>query len=202
MTIPVGFGQCTHIFAGSSLDTGAAVVFGFEHDSSTVPETAAAALHDAWGDEIMPQLVNVVQLTQTIVKFGPDDVGPSAEFNAVVTGGDASPGAPANTAYLVTKTTALGGRRGRGRMYLPGVDETEVGGDGVVTPAKLTGLDTAIQAWFARVIALPWLGSLQLLHEPSAPGTENPSPEPPPTAIITLTVQQKVATQRRRLRRT
>lgn len=102
---------------------------------------------------------------------------------------------PQNTAFLVRKQTTLGGRRNRGRMYIPGVPESWVTGAGVVPIANVGNVNTACAALGiggSVHTAFGFLGQMQLLHQ---------SGSQTPTEVVDLQCQRVVATQRRRLRR-
>lgn len=104
--------------------------------------------------------------------------------------GTAAIGAPPNNvSTLVKKITALGGRSGRGRMFLPpfNLNETSVANNGMITGAVLATMQTGINAAF-------WAANRVLLHDSATPGS------PDPTPITSLIVDPQVATQRRRLR--
>lgn len=104
---------------------------------------------------------------------------------------------PQNVTVLVKKRTSLGGRRHRGRLNAPpfNLDEGSVAANGDLSTSYQSGQQTGYDAWFTAVDATP--SSIVILHRQETGG-----PVPPgPTAIIGFTVQTKVATQRRRLRR-
>jgi hypothetical protein len=121
--------------------------------------------------------------------MGPDDTGPSALHSAVEPGAGDSAAAPPNVSVLVRKNTALGGRKGRGRMYIPGVAEADSDGAGVMSSVR----QAAWQAQADTFLVAAALGGLAgvVLHEDATT----------PTPIISLAVDGRVATQRRRLRR-
>lgn len=189
MIIPAGFCQITHNFGGNGLAFPAAVVYGVDQGGGATPDGVAESAHNGWGAEIMPLLNDDVQLESTVAKFGPNDVGPSAVEVGTVLGGNSAAGASSQVAYLVRKVTALGGHRGRGRMYLPGVTESVIGSDGNVDGVFGALLQTALSDFFGTMgfVGLP----LVLLHGDATA----------PTAITSLQLDANVATQRRRLRR-
>jgi hypothetical protein len=98
---------------------------------------------------------------------------------------------PNNCASLVRKGTALGGRRGRGRMYIPGIAEANVSNNGTISTTPLATLQTAMNNFQLDIVNTAEVEALALLHS-SAPFT--------PTAITDLKVQPRIATQRRRMR--
>ena len=109
----------------------------------------------------------------------------TAAVVGTVTGDPMTP----QVAYLIKKLTALGGRRNRGRMYLPGANESKVDGSGNVSSAFVTTLQTAFDNFMTDLGAAD-IGFV-ILH--SDGGT--------PTDITGGIAEPKVATQRRRLKR-
>lgn len=207
MTIPSGFAQITHEFVGESLPHGAAVVYGVANALDQTAILVAGDCHNRF-TPIMAQLSAGVTLQLTRAKLGPDDTGPSAE---VV---DPEPGAVAvasgiapNVAYLATKTTELGGRRGKGRMFIPGASETVVDGTGTITTAFQDTLQGLLNDFLAglETDGVPMV----LLHGPATEwvlvdGQPRRVPVagsvPGPSGVTALTLSGTVATQRRRLR--
>jgi hypothetical protein len=114
------------------------------------------------------------------------------EHNETTTG--AAVGAPLvpNCALLIKKTTASGGRRNRGRMYVPPVwpPETKVDGDGTIDSAEVATLQSQYDPFFDDLIGADLVPVL--FH------TESPFT---PTPITGFQVQSLMATQRRRLRK-
>lgn len=101
--------------------------------------------------------------------------------------GGGSP-APPNCTFLVKKVTGVGGRKNRGRMYLPGVGESDVDGIGGVLAAKVTGLNIAFTSFMTALAALDI--SPCILHTEALPST----------GILSFQTENLIATQRRRLR--
>lgn len=194
MIIPVGFGQITFRFTGSALPHGAAVVLGFDHDGSKTAFEYAEDGYAVMASTILGQLTDDIQLTSTLVKLGPEDDGPSAEYADVTAGGYNTATAPPNVALLVRKNTALGGRRHRGRMYLPGVAEGDVNDDGSLESIYHSNVNGQVSA-FGAALVLQGMDPV-LLHDQPSTGVA-----PAPTPIDSFQLQTRVATQRRRLRR-
>lgn len=111
--------------------------------------------------------------------------------NSLSNGVQAGSAVPPNTAHLVRKLTAGGGRRNRGRMFIPGVSEANVNAVGDLSAGAQTALNTAADQMLANLLATSQIIDVVLFHE-SSPFT--------PTSITDLQVQPRVATQRRRLR--
>jgi len=107
---------------------------------------------------------------------------------------------PPNCAFLVHKTTARGGRRGRGRMYVPwAIQGTECDEAGLISAPRVTKMTNAITAWSAAVNSL--VGPLVLLHRESGEEVTKPSVPGPPNNVTGHRVDNRLATQRRRLDR-
>lgn len=192
VAIPNGYAQVNFRFSGSALPNGAEVTLAISTATGPdTPEEVAEVLGDLWDSTILFGQSSFVVHRDTLVKFGPTATGPSATHASGLSGEAAATTVPPNVAYLVRKQTALGGRSGRGRMYVPGANEATITAAGVVDPATraaqqglwddfLEGMETAL--------ILP-----VVLHGPGAPISA-------PTPITAFTVDASVATQRRRLR--
>ena len=110
-------------------------------------------------------------------------------------GNNAGAGLPNNCSVLVRKSTALGGRRNRGRMYIPCPIETTIDAAGVFTVGEVNSWNTVLGLLMPGGTvhtAFGFLGDPVVLHET---GSQTP-------AVVTgLTCQNKIGTQRRRMRR-
>lgn len=194
MIIPEGYAQVNMRFTGTSLPTGAEITFGVQPVAPVITvEDIEDVVFDSWVTAgISANLVNTVSLTSILVKAGPNATGAFIEVPHALPGGVASPCVPANSSALVTKVTPFGGRAGRGRFYLPGIQENGVAEDG-----RMDGTLTAnIQADMTTFLeALDTADcAMVVLHGAGSPITT-------PTSVNALVVQRLLATQRRRLRR-
>jgi hypothetical protein len=194
VTIPPGYAQLAlqwQIIGGSKIFVS---TLGFLPAAGEIdPQAMANAMDVLWLTRFGPaQTSNQYNRLPTIVRYRPAGGGDVQIAQSGVT----SPGTavwsppPPNTVLLVTKVTALGGRKNRGRMYLPPcfITESEINQLGIINAGWLTSLQTLLTGFRADVVASS--RSLQLLHS----GVEAP------TAITALTHNNMVATQRRRLR--
>lgn len=177
-------------------------------------DAIAAGLHDAWGDELMPQLCNVISLNTTEIALQRTEPSypvtptsaPSVGFGTgAVVGGEVGNCAPQNCAYLLSKRSNYGGRRGQGRMYLPGVAEGDVSPVGIIGAGRLGTLATAAATWLARfgTGALTDVVPVILHSFKIEEGLPVPVPTtlPPPYPITAMGLSTSIATQRLRLRR-
>lgn len=114
-----------------------------------------------------------------------------------VAGSGGADSLPPNSAVLVRKRTDSAGRRGRGRMYLPGVPRGQVFDTGLLNTTYVSNLQLEATAFHEALTALPG-GRLYppvVLHRSEGAGVE-----PAPTPITHFIVEDRIATQRRRLR--
>lgn len=195
ITIPVGFGMCQirWIVSGSSRES----VSTFGYDPATLdPDGNAFAIHGALTASGRPCVAGnmVVGWTYLGVRtLEMDDTGPiSGQFDGNVIGSATGNPTPPNVAVLVRKATASGGRRNRGRMYLPPIypGEENIGPNGTIAATQLGEVSTRWNAF--RTAMTSAVLPIVLFHSES-PFT--------PTPVTNFVVQAQVATQRRRLRR-
>jgi len=121
-----------------------------------------------------------------------DEVGPlTGQFDHVITGAGTAGSLPPNCAILVSKQTGLGGRRNRGRVYLPPVypAETIVDSLGIINPTSVGLLGDRFAAFDSALFSAEF--QTVLFHD-TAPFT--------PTPVTGWVVSNLLATQRRRMR--
>lgn len=110
---------------------------------------------------------------------------------ATVVGTRTGSTAPTNVALLVSKLTASGGRKHRGRMYLPAayVSPSDYLPNGSVLSTRVTALQTIMTALLTNMNTA--LFQMRLFHADGSTA---------PTTVTSLRVESRLATQRRRLR--
>jgi hypothetical protein len=162
-------------------------------DAASVANAALAAFTDT--GSLKSKMSSNVTLARIKVSLG-TDTGEDlvSELNTAAVGTSVSPTLPGNDAVLVHKRSARGGRRGRGRIFIPWfVPETNVGENGIIDSSYVVTLGTCVSAWFTA------LGTrnipMQILHQPGE------TPEGVPTPVTSLSVDPLISTQRRRLGR-
>ena len=190
MTIPAGFGQISVVHVGGGIENEAIWTIGFDNNAGDTAADIADLIQTNLGTgDYLDLLSSSVDVTSVRVKLGPDATGPTAESPPVGTGTIGGNAAPPNLAVLVHKNTSLGGRHGRGRLFMPGLAEASLDANGLLTSAYRGTCETFWIGFGAFMI----LNSLppHLLHADAVS----------PTAIDSLTVDLRLATQRRRLRR-
>jgi hypothetical protein len=198
MIIPPGFLASSFQLSLAGFSRSAYITLGHENDSgSNDPQVIASALLDTMlvANSFASVLDNNVLMQSCRVSIGQDGGEPLVGVDTGTVSGSANiSSTPANVALLVHKRTASGGRRHRGRMFIPWMlSEATVEEDGTIQTTPLNTLQTAMNNWRSAMVTanLPPV----LLH--SAGLTITPAPTP----ISSFQVDRLVATQRRRLGR-
>lgn len=214
MVVPEGFAHvAVRHGPDAGLPTACLWTFGVKLEAGAPATPAALGAEIATliaGTTIEGQMSSTQAIRGVYVKFGPDETGPSAEYLTTIEGTLSGEAYAPNAAVLVKKSTALGGRRGRGRMFIPGLHESQVSIGGTLASGVQTAWASVMDAIFSGLATNDT--PMYLLHAPTGkwgisttgqprwiPGS--PSTAPAPTEVTSLTVDGKVATQRRRLRR-
>jgi len=206
LNLPSGYYQASMIFTGAGVPQGAAIVFG-GNQGIAPPATIASAINAAWVANLRPEFSSSIMLAGTRVKCGPMEDGPFAYSSSGSAGTKAGTLFPPNVSFLIRKNTAIGGRQGSGRIYMPGVGDSLADDAGNVTGAYRTTLNTA---WSAFLTALGSASApMVLLHSHGAYSKMVGDPAQieivivaprAPTPVTDLSVDSVLATQRRRLR--
>jgi len=193
VVIPAGCAQINFNFTGNQLPLGGECTLGLDvSGGSPSPTACATAVAADFVADILPNLCSTVTLTSVRCKFGPDNTGPFAEVAVGTNGSVGGSGTSPAVCYLIHKSTDDGGRAGRGRMYLPGVAEANVGGDGNLTALTISNFDSDFASFIVKLNAdgnVP-----MLLHGAASPLTI-------PSEITVMSCDGRAATQRRRQRR-
>lgn len=192
-SVPPGFVLGRYIYGyGDQIDK-PAVVFGFTNTGGLDAVAAATALRTAWSAAscIQPVTVNTwgIQQTEVVVNTG-GVLSEATDFTSLV-GTVAGPPASPQVAALMSKVTGLIGRHYRGRTYWPGLAVSQLDGDGAIIQAgPLAAWNTAVQSWMATLHTAGL--DLCIFHRLTTV---------PPTPVVNVAIEGRVATQRRRNRR-
>lgn len=199
MIIPPGFLGASYELRLGGFARSAFVTCGHENDTgSNDPVALASALLDTMigADSFQGLLDSQVVMASCTVRLGQDGGEPLVGVDTGTIAGSRNSLSPAgNVAVLVHKRTASGGRRNRGRFFLPWhIANTNILEDGTIDSTTVAALQTDMNGWRTALVAasLPPV----VLH---STGLTVP---PAPTPITTFQVDNLVATQRRRLGRT
>lgn len=167
---------------------------GVETTAASAADRVAVAnsAMDSWGDNILPLQSNFYALNGVDAVFGSasGDI-PVSSTDAERFGGNADGAIPQNTAILVKKVTGLGGRRNRGRMYIPGLTQEDVDNAGMLASARLAAWGTAVNNFLLGIESGSFMDRAVVFHS---------SGDLTPAIVEDLVVDARVATQRRRLR--
>lgn len=193
MIVPVGYIQAWLRVRLSGLNRITYTQLGWQIDTPPYTQANADALIDAMAET----LDNIVS-ADTIMDGGHVLVGNDGgnlrydvTLGSPHSGGRAGTGISPQVAILIQKRTALGGRRNRGRMYIAGASEGDIGTNGSLSGTLQTAVTGACDGLMNLPVAVPAANISQpvLLHD-----------EPPttPTVITDLAMTLYSATQRRR----
>lgn len=198
VVIPVGFAQTVIEIQLAGKPTPFGVTLGIDPPPLFTPAAIAEAVYEsliqsgsmfsATPSEAWSQDYTLVGVHATLM----DASGPLlGDFTDPRSGDVVTQVTPPNTAILVRKGTASGGRQGRGRSYWPNVwwAETGISNAGIIESAVLVQIQARLNVWMDE------LGERNM-----TPVLLHSSAELPPYPITSMQVQSLVATQRRRLR--
>lgn len=188
MVIPALHAQISHRFRGDAVPRGAVVTYGVGFGGVPLPNDLAADCHDLFAARFLPLLGPSIALDETIARLGPSPNGPSGSWSVDVLGGNSGGQVTPNVALLFKKRTNVGGRKHRGRFYLPGIIEAAVDAGGHLAGDAPTDFQAAATQFLSGLATagLPMV----VLHSDATD----------PTPVIALVVDNTAATQRRRLR--
>ncbi len=210
LVIPVDYAQCAFNFEYLEGGGTAVVTMGMDFRGYTGTRAGGIdAVAGAWQTNILPGQSTVIRFLGVTARWGVLNSEPVVvSATRAVVGANAGSMLTRNTALLVKKRTNRGGRRGRGRMYVPGrLAESAADQAGNILTASITSMQTDFTALDAALTAIG--GGMVLLHDDqiitsysSTTGkpvytTIDPGP---PDAVFELIVDGKAATQRRRMR--
>ena len=190
LEVPEGFAQVSLSWMLSGDPEPMIVTFGMAEFGGGEPTTMANAVADAWELTFgAPGTLELYTFTGCRVALQNAPSGPPVigEAPRSIPGEVSGTTLPQNCAFLVKKGTDLGGRSGRGRMYFPPfmAPEADITPTGFIG-APAAGIQTALTAFLAGV------DNMYLFHDEALAIS--------PTQVGTLTLDPRIATQRRRLR--
>jgi hypothetical protein len=196
MPIPPGYAEVSCRIKHSAISRDAYVTWGVDV-TTTDPTALATAMHTAAA--YTGSLLSLIDTTATMgpitVRIGQDGAEPIVGVSTINAAGlNGGTMLPPNVAALVHKRTGRGGRRGRGRMFIPWCLQVgDVGEGGALTSPALTKIQTAAEVLRAQLSAGG--NPMVILHEPglTAAGV--------PDLVTLMQADPLVSTQRRRLGR-
>lgn len=197
LIIPSGYAAFVLHWESVNFDSGRAVTtFGWGEEIGPDPQslqTAATIVRQQTIADILPLMDSSTRLLEVEAYNEVDGVTVVAGNN----GGTTYVSQPPNVALLVRKVVSGRGRRRQGRMFWPSIlAQPVVGEDGALTTGARNDLQGAFSDWYTE-LGLQLNGQMVILQNEE--GSTPPISPPPP--VVSLSVEPKVASQRRRLRR-
>lgn len=196
MTVPPGYAEISVQFKHTLLSRPAFITFGVD-PTSTDPTTVAQACGSAvrLAGSLGTRVDSTVTIGPTTARLGTDGSGTLVGVDTVTSnGGLSGSSAPPNVALLVHKRSGRGGRRGRGRLFIPwAVASGDPDERGTIIGTSITAWNTALQIFLVDLTTRNC--PMVILHEPGR------TVAPAPDIVTGLVADNLVATQRRRLGR-
>lgn len=186
LDIPTGWCQVTLNWSGPTITGHAATVLAFDITTLDSFNDLGDLIETSFNDNLKPHIHEAWTLESARIV----DNSFALDVGYNIPGDKSGDLVPPNTALLMRKGTAHRGKKYQGRNYWPGfLTDSDVTDSGTITAFYLNTYSDAIIAFFTD---LSTAGAyLCLLHN---------DPDTPPTAVNSVTVENRVATQRRRLR--
>ena len=178
LVIPPGYGNAAFIFTGSVGTQPYITTLGVDISDYGGDHVAAAnTLKLSFATAFATEMSSALTLDRVTLSVGQDGPGGSVDSDtAPDTFSRSGSFPPTAMSCIVRKVTNELGRRGRGRMFIPGiVSENEVDEDGSIVPARAFAIDTVLQGWYNE-LTTP-LGGIVLqpvLFHASAPTIPTP----------------------------
>jgi hypothetical protein len=189
VVIPNGYAISRQHFTVTSKTDPAMIVLGLKPGTGTTAGNIATSARAAWATFVgSVQMPNSWTMVENVVNY----VDAGVEFFGQASGSTAGTGTASATpavAMLAKKITGLAGRKNHGRMYLYPPNESNVDQGGNLDSTFMTAVQTALNTLYSNLNGAG-LGGIYLLH---ADGST-------PTAVTSIQLEGRVATQRRRQR--
>lgn len=202
LIIPQDYAHCLLPMRHTALSRSAAITFGIRitsvgGDYQTVADDMVVAFVNAWDSELDSE----VTVGPAILRVGQDGGDPiTVEGTTTDTGSETGAMQPPNSNLLVKKTTAAGGRRGRGRCFIPWVlQDAAVSDVGQIDSGSLAVRQADADTWLDNMNAGgtgTYDTPMVLLHDSRGSGAE-----PAPFTVTGLTCPSLIAVQNRRIGR-
>ncbi len=204
--IPPGYCEVSLPIKHAALARSAYVTWGLA--ITDVPTVAVAnSITDCFDVSFGTRMDNETTFGPSTLRVGQDGGEALVVVGSTTDTGDVNQESiSANCALLVHKRTSRGGRRGRGRMYVPWcLPESSLDQAGRILSAELALLQTEADDFLAALIALPTVDAMVVLHSESRPPESGGPPVPSipglPNVVTSLQCDAIIGTQRRRLGR-
>lgn len=204
-TIQTDLALCRVLLTHSISTRSSEVTFAVENGDTATAQDVADDVMLAFNTRLAATLDNEVVIGPTFVLLGDGTNVPAIATSslALINGAENyNPSQPPNVACLVKKSTAVGGRKNRGRMFFPWMlASADVNEGGTIDGGKVAYLQNLFTLFLSDLVAgnVPMTIANRTFNQPNPPhhvtaitATHN---------VTTLLVENLVATQRRRLGR-
>lgn len=200
--VPPEFSDCSLAISDPTQSSPFIVTWGLALEGTNEwDQTKVDDLYDRIAEAMKGQMTNAYNFASLTVRVGSGDEVPVWISASNVAGTNENQCVPANCATLVTKNTGLGGRKNKGRLFWPFAVEAAVDVRGQHSTPGYGDLSSVFNTFFAIMNGeaqdLEWTDGMYLFHSRVAGSSSTPAA----TRVTSLTVDPKIATQRRRLRR-
>lgn len=180
------------LWTGSALPQGAFARMGvFDDTFAGDPADEVDAIRTNWNESLNDEVHSAATVVFRLSEWQGGGLVVLADSTPLAGGAGSGDPLPPNVTYLMRKNTASGGRRNRGRMYIPAVPEANSNGGGDLTPTAATNFAADCTSFLEKMAADDL--TLTLFRQ-------NAADEFLMTAITSLVGEGRLATQRRRLR--
>lgn len=191
--IPPGYAECSMEFWLAGYLRPAVITQGFKITGSVGSSYNVADQFDlAFANSFKALFDSNVTMRNAKAVIGQDGSDPIVQVSTTQTAGTSSRESTAPAlALMVTKNTNLGGRKHRGRNYMPwALADSDVAENGAVNPTRLTSWAAALDEYMDYIIG----PTTDLLDEPVILHTDPTVPTP----VTSFTPNPAIRTQRRR----
>ena len=192
--IPPGFGLIRHKFTNTGGTFEGMVLHGVSLPGAELAFNVASELMANFATQFQLTMSNqwkYVECDAVINNAGVLSTGSDTSHG--FTGSNSSQVMAPNTCVLIRKNTTAIGKHFRGRMFMPGVGSSGVNSDGAnIGGSFFSTYQTEATAFLTAIQMGTTVNGMVLLHRLLSV---------PPTPVVGLTVEPKLATQRRRLRK-
>lgn len=199
IVIPTGYAAVAATFEVAGDAEQMVCTFGVDSGAEEDPTVLADAIFDLWANTVTHFSASSIALGYRLGPFectimtatGPQ-TGTGADFRLGTN--DLMDVLPNNCAVLAQKRTGRGGRKGRGRFFIPPctLEDGDVDATGTIDTVHLASLQTWATAFLLALDSATT--PMVLLHSEEAGPIA-------PDVVTNLVVQSRIATQRTRLRR-
>lgn len=192
--IPEGFGEVVLYWQSPDLDGSLPVMtFGVSVSDTVAPEDVEALYDSIISNGVLTNVQSSWALIKVKITYNLGGLLLEASHVETTAGGEGGTAVAAQVAALIKKETGVAGRKHRGRMYQPGLGQSDFAQSGVLSStvqSQLTGAWVGVANDLAGGDLAP-IGAMYVLHT---------DPEDDPTQVSQIACESSAATQRRRAR--